>query len=79
MKTFYTLTFVLICIVTFAQTDNSLNKIRKTVEQINKDKSLTTKTLNNEQFLQETTDGGGQLIGYFKSGQLVKIVERVGL
>jgi hypothetical protein len=79
MKTFYTLTFVLFCTVTLAQTDNSLNKIRKTVEQTNKDKSLTTKTLDNEQFLQQTTDGGGQLTGYFKNGQLVKIIEWVGL
>ncbi|WP_018343677.1 hypothetical protein [Cytophaga aurantiaca] len=71
--------YVLYCSGTFAQTDNVVNSIRKAVEQINADKSLTTKTLDNEQFLEQTTDRGGQLTGYFKNGILVKIVERIGL
>jgi hypothetical protein len=79
MKAFYILIFTLFGMASFAQTDNSVNNIRKAVEQINADKSLTTKTLENEQFLQQVTDGGGQLTGYFKNGELIKIVERIGL
>lgn len=71
---------VFISVDSYAQTYNAIiNKIRKTVEQINKDTGYITKTLDNEQFLQQTTDGGGQLTGYFKNGKLVKIVEFIGL
>jgi hypothetical protein len=63
----------------FAQSDGNVKEIRDTVEQINKDTGYTTKTLDNMQFLEQMTDGGGQLTGYFKNGQLVKIVERVWL
>ena len=38
-----------------------------------------TKTLTNEQFLGHMTEGGGELTGYFKTGQIKKIVERIGL
>lgn len=80
MRTFSTLTLFLFCQLTFAQTDsNIIVKIRKTVEQINKDSNYITKTLENEQFLEHMTDRGGQLTGYFKNGRLVKIVEWVGL
>jgi len=78
MQTIYTLTLLLFCTLTFAQTDRAINKIRKAVEQINKDTGYTTKTLDNEQFLEHMTDGGGKLTGYFKNGKLVKIVEWVG-
>ncbi len=79
MKIFYTLVFVLFGVLAYAQTDIELNKIKLTVEQINKDTSYTTKTLKNEQFLAKMTDGGGQLTGYFKNGELLKIIERIGL
>ena len=75
----YTLPIFLFCTLTFAQTDRAVNKIRKAVEQINKYTGYTTKTLENEQFLEQMTDGGGHLTGYFKDGKLVKIVEWVGL
>ncbi len=35
--------------------------------------------LENEEFLLEMTDGGGELVGYFKNGQIIKIEEWVGL
>ncbi len=41
--------------------------------------NYTVKTLENEQFMDHATDGGGSLTGYFKSGELRKIVSRVGL
>ncbi|HSY60619.1 MAG TPA: hypothetical protein VK796_02035 [Cytophaga sp.] len=79
MKIFYSLICTFFYTVAFAQTDNFVNNIRGTVEQINKDKSLIKKTLESEQFLEQPADGGGQLVGYFKNGQLVKIVEHIGL
>ena len=79
-KPFYILTLLLFSLPTFAQTDsNRIVKIRKIVEQINMDSVYTTMILDNKQFLEHMTDGGGQLIGYFKNGKLVKIVETVYL
>ena len=43
------------------------------------DTTYVIKILNNEQFLEQMTDGGGQLKGYFYNGQLVKIIEWIGL
>ena len=65
--------------IAFAQADNKVSAIREVVEQINKDTVYQKRTLDNEQFLEQMTDGGGQLTGYFKNKQLVKIVEWVGL
>jgi len=66
----------------FAQSDSSrIDKIRKTVQNINKDTTYTIKTLKSEEFIDpnQAPDGGGHLIGYFKNGQLVKIDEFIGL
>jgi hypothetical protein len=51
----------------------------KTVELINKDNSLIKVTLKNEEFMTQVTDGGGELIGYFKNGQIQKITRKIGL
>ncbi|PWB38388.1 MAG: hypothetical protein C3F02_03475 [Parcubacteria group bacterium] len=53
--------------------------IQEKVRLINLEKSYQTKTLNNEKFLDHMTDGGAQLVGYFKDGKIYKIVERLGL
>lgn len=74
----FILTFLFSTTLIFAQTDEKVNAIRKIVEQINKDTTYTTKTLDNLQWMEQMADGGGQLTGYFKNGLLVKIVERVG-
>jgi hypothetical protein len=80
MRTVYILTFLLACLQTYSQeSKSSIDKIRLVVEQINKDSGYSKKILNNEEFLEEATDGGGQLTGYFKNGQLVKIKEWIGL
>lgn len=80
MKTLFTLKVLFFSFFTFAQTSNAnINKIRKIVEQINKDTAYTIKTLDNEEFLEQMTDEGGQLTGYFKNRKLVKIIEWVGL
>ena len=79
MKTLYILIGVLYCTATFAQTEISVKNIRKAVKQINADKSLTTRIIDNAQISKQGTDGGDKLTGYYKNGQLVKIVESIGL
>ncbi|HEX4374794.1 MAG TPA: hypothetical protein VHZ50_15930 [Puia sp.] len=80
MRTLFILSFLFSYLFTFAQADNNkINIIRQTVEQINKDSNYTIKKLNEEEFLEQTPDNGGELTGYFKNGQLVKIIERIGL
>lgn len=51
----------------------------KRVGLINRDNSLTRQTLKNEEFLTHMTDGGGELTGYFKNGQIEKITRQIGL
>jgi hypothetical protein len=66
--------------LSYTQTNiTKVDKIRTTVEQINKETGYTTRTLENEEFLQQLPDGGGTLTGYFKNKQLVKLVEWIGL
>ena len=63
-----------------AQNKTTLLKIiRDDFQAINHDKTLTKTTLSNEQFLENMTDGGGELAGYYKKDSLVKIVEWIGL
>jgi len=53
--------------------------IRTEFKKINTNDSLKTIILNNEEFLEQMTDGGGTLTGYFEDDQLVKFTEWVGL
>ncbi len=63
-----------------AQTvSQKIAKIRDEVEKINNGKGYKIVTLSNEQFLDEMTDGGGELMGYYKNGELVKIDEKIYL
>ena len=65
---------------TFCQNKNEkLISIRKIVQEINKDTSLKSIKLENEEFLEQALDGGGSLTGYFNGDSLVKITEWVGL
>jgi len=71
---------VLFSLQAFAQTNsNKINEIRKTVSQINNDSGYSIRKLENEEFLEQMTDNGGVLTGYFKNGRLVKIIEWIGL
>jgi hypothetical protein len=80
MRTLFTLTLLLSNLLAYSQENKtSIDKIRNAVEQINKDSGYSKKVLSNDEFLEETTDGGGELTGYFKNGQLVKIREWIGL
>lgn len=78
--------FILIVILTFhstslwGQKDSKLiEEIRKEFKLINSDTTLSSISLNNEEYLERMTDGGGHLTGYFKNGRIVKIVDWVGL
>ena len=53
--------------------------IQKYVNQIKKQKFEDSVELEEEQFLDNVTDGGGSLIGYFQNGQLLQVKEWVGL
>ncbi len=75
---FFTFAF-LYSVSACSQAEDKVRLIRFAVERINGDTSYLKKTLENEQFLEHMTDGGGALTGYFKNGKLVKLVERVGL
>ncbi len=75
----FTILLLLSSSLLLAQPNPRIAQIRKTVQKINADTAYTIMTLENEQFLEKMTDGGGQLMGYFKNGQLVKVLEKVGL
>ncbi len=54
-------------------------KIRKQFQAINKESNYHKIQLENEAFLPQTTDDGGELIGYYKKGVLKKILVHVGI
>ncbi len=80
MRTLYIPILLLFNLLAYSQeSKSSIDKIRHAVEQINKDSGYSKKVFSNEEFLEHATDGGGELTGYFKNGQLVKIREWIGL
>lgn len=66
---------------THAQTIDStyILAVDRRVQQIDAAKDYEIRTLENEEFLERMTDGGGDLTGFVKNGQLVKIFMRVGV
>jgi hypothetical protein len=66
-------------IVELKALDDHRKAVDSLVKQIDRLTNLEVKTLENEQFLKQMTDGGGDLTGMLKNGELVKIIERVGL
>ena len=78
--------FILITILTFCfhtalgqDKAKLVSDIRKEFKIINSDTTLKKVVLNNEEFLDHMPDGGGQLTGFYKEGQLRKIVSWIGL
>ncbi|MBK9176242.1 MAG: hypothetical protein IPM46_07880 [Flavobacteriales bacterium] len=68
------------CTVTHAQVDSAyIVAVDGQVQKINEVKDYELRTLENEEFLEQMTDGGGDLTGMFKNGELIKVVKRVGL
>lgn len=59
--------------------DEQILKIREEFQRINSNHQLEKIDLYNEEFMEHTTDGGGQLTGYFENDQLVKYVEWIGV
>lgn len=67
-------------IVSFAQTkQEQIKVIRKKFEVINKDTTLKKVVLENEEFLEDMTDGGGELTGFYEGKEIKKIYEWIGL
>jgi hypothetical protein len=67
-------------IVSFSQTRlEQIKLIRKKFEVINKDTTLKKVVLENEKFLKDMTDGGGELSGFYKGKEIKKIYEWIGL
>jgi len=78
----FILTFLLFTTLLFGQKEEKIKTIRKTVEKINTDTSYIVKKLDNDYFVNqknEATDGGQELTGYYKNGQVKKIIYVVGL
>jgi hypothetical protein len=85
LTTFLFLFIISFCIFSItsisAQSTEKIKIIRATVERINRDSVYTIKTLDNEYFLahEGSTDNGQELSGYFKAGDLKKMIFRIGL
>ena len=66
--------------VGFAQNlTQKIANIRSEVEKINNRSTYKVRTLNNEEFLDEMPDGGGELKAYYENGELVKMVDKIYL
>jgi hypothetical protein len=59
--------------------EETIKAIRQIFQEINQDHTLTTVSLTAEDFMEESPDNGGELIGYFKKDTLCKMVVEVGL
>ena len=71
---------LLFFVISFAQTkDEQIKLTRKKFEAINKDTTLRKVTLENEEFLINMTDGGGELSGFYNNKEIKKIYEWIGL
>lgn len=49
------------------------------IEDIHLDTSLKSVTLQNEEFLKNMTDGGGELTGFYKGKKVYRIYQSVGI
>jgi hypothetical protein len=57
-----------------------ISNIKESFKKINNDSSLKIKIIDDaEKFIGYTTDGGGELKGYFKNDSIQKITEWIGL
>jgi hypothetical protein len=80
IKTGLLLLSLLLGTLALAQTKAELvNAIGKEFRLINRDTTLKQLKLEGEAFLTHATDGGGELIGYYKKGQIKKVYQWIGL
>ena len=72
---------VMVCsLLAHAQIDSTyIVAVDRLVHEIDDGKDYELRTLENEEFLAHMTDGGGELKGFLKDGQLVKLVSWVGV
>ncbi len=72
---------VMVCsLLAHAQIDSTyIVAVDRIVQEIDAGKDYDLRTLENEEFLTQMTDGGGELKGFLKDGQLVKMVSWVGV
>jgi len=82
----YSAVFILIILVSvflqdaFSQTTPELmEETSEKVEMIDIDATLKTVTLLNDEFMQEMTDGGGELKGYYRDNLIYHIHQTVGI
>jgi hypothetical protein len=76
------LVFLFIVKLSSGQADEKVTAIRKLVQAINNDRGYKIKKLDNDYFTDvknEAADNGQELKGYYKDGQLKKIIYTVGL
>ncbi len=76
------LIFIFFTTFSFGQKIDKIKTIRKIVQSINVDTVYTIKKLENDYFVEnknEVADGGQELTGYYKDGQIKKIIYSVGL
>jgi hypothetical protein len=59
--------------------EQRIQHIRQVFQRINSDHSLKVVSLDQDEFSEETTDGGAELKGYFKGDSLCKMTLWVGL
>ena len=79
--------FILFLIITVASTSigNGQNKqeiiknIRQEFQKINLDKNLIATKVDAEEFMENATDGGGELTGFKRNDSIVKIIEQIGI
>jgi hypothetical protein len=68
------------CTCSCAQTKaDYIKAIEKEVQAINSENTFQKIVLENQDFLENNTDGGSELTGYYKGGQIKKIKQWVGL
>jgi hypothetical protein len=79
--TFISSVFLVFCFSLVVAQDKQfiINQIRKEYNAINKDKAMKAVVLNNEDFLDHMTDGGGKLTGFYRKGEVKKVVCWIGL
>jgi hypothetical protein len=59
--------------------DQDIARIKQIFKGVNSDTHLKKLVVEGEDFLEQTTDGGASLTGYFSKEELVKISEWIGL
>ena len=80
MKALLTVAALGWCMLAHAQIDSTyIMEVDRRVQAINAEEDYEIRTLENDEFLEYTTDGGGELMGFVKNGELVKMVQRVVL